>query len=171
MELIKWAALSLVTALTAGIAGFGFATRRVVVVWYHLVAIVLSVFLISLSFSFLGDWLRDFLSIRFFEVVIGLVLVGIGIVLTLTPPLYPGGKDLLLLTLAVQLDTGLFSLSYGLSHGRGTGMAVFISLLLLGSMLGGMMLGQRRWSNWRLNLALPYLASVAMILIGLIRML
>ncbi|MDQ0340362.1 hypothetical protein J2S00_003171 [Caldalkalibacillus uzonensis] len=171
MELIKWTMLCLLTALTGAIAGFGFATRRVVVVWYHLVAIIISVFLITLSFSFIGQWLRDFLSIRFFEVVIGLALMVIGIMISLQPPLYPGGKDLLLFTVAVQLDAGLLGLSYGLSQGSGAVLAVIFSLLLLGSMVGGMMLGQQRWSNWRLQLFSPYLASVALILLGLIRML
>jgi hypothetical protein len=171
MEILRWAVLSLFTLLIGAIAGFGFTTRRVVVVWYHLAGIVILTFMVSLANSFLGNLLTELFYFRFLEVTLGLGIVGLGIALMILKPIYPGLKDLFLFCLVIQLDVSLLSFHYGQSHEGGYGLAFTISLLLLGSIVGGMVFGGRRWSNWRMQMLLPYVSGMLLLLIGIIKML
>jgi hypothetical protein len=171
MEILRWAVLSLLTVLTGAIAGFGITTRRVVVVWYHLAAIVILTLMISLASSFLGRLLKDFISFRFLEVMLGLGIATIGVLIMISKPIYPGHRDLYLFLLAIQLDVCLLSFKYGQSHEGGYGLAFTISLLLLGSIVGGMAFGGRRWENWRIQMLLPYVSGLLLLLIGFIKVL
>lgn len=168
MEILKWAALSLFTVFIGAIAGFGFTTRRVFIVWYHIAAIILFIFMVSLASTFIGQFLT-FISVRVLEVLVGLGLISLGIILIRSKPMYPGSKDLLLLTLAIQLDVILLSFHYVQTYQAGFGLAFTISLLLSGSIVGGMILGQKRWSNWRVVMLLPYVPGICFILIGVIK--
>lgn len=171
MDILRWVILSLFTLFTGAIAGFGFATRRVVIVWYHLAGIVILTLMFSISSSFLGHLLKNVFSIRFIEVVIGLGIIAIGVMLIVYKPSYPGNKDLFLFILAIQIDVFLLSFHYGFSHEKGYGLAFTISLLLLGSIVCGMAIGGKRWANWRIQMLLPYISGMLFIIVGLFKML
>jgi hypothetical protein len=171
MEILRWAVLSLLTTLIGAIAGFGFTTRKVVVVWYHMAGIIILAFMISVSSSFMGHLLKDFISFRFLEVMFGLGISAIGIFLLISKPIYPGHRDLYLFCLAIQLDVCLLSFHYGQSHDGGYGLAFTIALLLLGSTVGGMVYGGRRWANWRVQMLLPYVSGLLLLLFGFIKVL
>lgn len=169
MEFVKWALLSLFTTGIGTIVGFGLMTRKVAVAWYHLALIVILIFLFSNVSIFIGNLLRDFLSYRFFEVCVGLIFIAAGALMIYNKPVYPGYQDLIILNAALIIDVGLLSLRYGQLHEGGVGLALTISLFLLGSIVSGMVLGQKRWNNWRITMLMPYVPAIAFILIGIIK--
>jgi hypothetical protein len=171
MEILRWAVLSLFTILIGAVAGFGITTRRVVVVWYHLTGLIMLTLMISLASSFMGRILKEFISFRFLEVMLGLGIIAIGIFLILSKPIYPGHRDLYALCLAIQLDVCLLSFQYGQSYEGGYTLAFTISILLLGSIVGGMAFGGRRWANWRIQMLLPYISGLLLLLFGFIKVL
>lgn len=171
MEIVKWTLLSLLTTGHGAVVGFGITSRKIIVVWYHIAGLILLSFLLSIASSFMGQWLGDWLSIRALEVLFGLFIIGIGIYLVLNKPSYPGYRDLLLLSLALQIDVFLLSFYYGLTHQGAYGLAFTLALLLLGSVVGGMIYGGKRWSNWRIQLLVPQLAGILLVIIGLIKVL
>jgi hypothetical protein len=171
MEILRWVVLSLLTILTGAIAGFGISTRRVVVVWYHMAGIVIITLMISMASSFFGRLLKEFISFRFLEVMVGLGIVTIGILIMISKPTYPGHRDFYLFLLAIQLDVCLLSFQYGQTHEGGYTLAFTISLLLSGSVVGGMVFGSRRWRNWRIQMLLPYVSGLFLLLLGFIKVL
>lgn len=171
VDILRWTIFSIFTLFTGTIAGFGFATRRVVIVWYHLAGIVILTLMFSISSSFLGHMLKNSFSIRFLEIVIGLGIIVIGVLLIVSKPSYPGNKDIFLFILAIQIDVFLLSFHYGFSHEKGYGLAFTISLLMLGSIVSGMAFGGKRWTNWRIQMLLPHISGMFFIIVGLIKML
>jgi hypothetical protein len=171
VDILRLAILSIFTLFTGAIAGFGFATRRVVILWYHLAGIVVLTLMFSVSSSFLGHLLKNVFSIRFLEVIIGLGIIAIGVLLIVSKPSYPGNKDLFLFVLVIQIDVFLLSFHYGISHEKGYGLAFTISLLLLGSIVSGMAFGGKRWANWRIQVLLPHISGMLFIIVGIFKML
>jgi|GEM_PF-3868992 len=171
MEIFYWSMLSVFTLLLGAIAGFGLASRKVVIVWYHLAGVLIFSYMVSLSSSFMGHLLGEYISYRFLEIMISLIMIALGVVLFISKPVYPGSKDFLLLSFFVLLDVILLSYRYALSHEGGYGLAFTISLLLIGSIVCGIVLGSKRWANWRLQMIIPYVAPSFIILVGVMKML
>lgn len=168
MALLTWMALAFSTMLVGIIVGFGFIVRKIALVWYHLLAIFLLTMLNGVTSSFVGQYLT-FLSVRAVEILVGLAIVVIGLLLIRLKPSYPGISDLLLLTLALQLDVGLLCFHYAQSYSAGYGLAFTLAILILGSIVFGMVLAQKRWNNWRIILLYPYLPSICLCLIGVMK--
>lgn len=160
-----------ITLVIGGIVGFGCSTRRVTILWYHLAGIVLLTFIISLVSLYMGKVMGGFFSVRVVEVMVGLGLIGIGTLLAIIKPEYPGLRDLLLFVCALEMDVLLLSYHYAQNDDRGYTLAYVICFLLLGSIVGGLMFGQRRWANWRVKLLLPISSAVLLIMIGLVKVL
>lgn len=168
MSLFTWMALALGTVLMGLITGFGFIVRKIALLWYYFLVIFLITLLNGLTSSFLGTHVT-FLPLRAVEILIGLAMVVIGLLLFRTKPNYPGTSDFLLLTLALQLDVGLFFFHLAQSYSVGKGLIFTLATLILGSMACGLFLAQKRWNNWRIILLYPYLPSIGLCLIGVMK--
>ncbi len=172
MEIITWALLSIFIVLTIAVIGFAISSRSIQIAWYHIVALVVLTYMTSLASAFLGHLLGSILSYRFFEVVIGLVFIGIGGFLVISKPIYPGHKELLLLSLVMFMDVYLFNYRYALTHEEsGYGLAFTMTLLATAGIVVGMVLGAKKWQNWRLRLVIPHLSGVCICLIGVLKVL
>ncbi|WP_202081061.1 hypothetical protein [Caldalkalibacillus salinus] len=171
MEILKWVMLSMFTVALGAIVGFGLYTRKVFVAWYHLAALIVLLFMVSLASSFIGHLAKEYFSYRFFEVFVSLILIAIGVAIVVKKPIYPGQQDLLLFGLTITLDVGLLGFHYGQNEDGGFGLAMTISLLLLGSIICGMAFGNRRLTNWRLKLIYPHIPGLLIVCYGLIKML
>lgn len=168
MEFFSWLGLTLVTLILGANLGFGMVARKIAVIWYHLVVIFLATLVLSLACIYVGQYLT-FLSVRAVEILVGLGIMALAVVLFLSKPNYPGSIDLFWLTLALELDVGLLSFRYVQAYPVGYVPSFFLSLLLLGSIVGGMVLAKIRWFNWRIMLVYPYLPSMFLFLIGLLK--
>lgn len=167
---MSWVITSLLTSLLATVVGYGFTTRKISVVWYHLAGIFIVTLIVSLMASQVGQFAKGFISVRFLDVIVGLTLIAIGSLLITKKPSFPGRKDLLLLVGALQIEVVLLHMHYAQTHDKGVVFAIITSLLLLPSIIGGMVLGQKRTMNWRFHLIKPYFVCIGMILIGLLKM-
>jgi hypothetical protein len=171
LEILKWTLLSTYTLLIGAIAGFGFSSRKIVVAWYHLLGILFFTYIISLFSSFMGHLVGEILAYRLLEVFIGLMLISLGMLVIIKKPSYPGVRDLIVLTMVVQLDVFLLNYLYALSYDSGYVFGFTISLLLLGSIAGGMIFGSKRWTHWRIQMLLPYVSGVCVVFVGLLKVL
>jgi hypothetical protein len=169
--MVKWIIMSFFTIFLGAVVGFGFSTRKVVIIWYHIVGITLLIFFVSLASGYFGRLLGDFFSQRFLEVMVGLGLLAIGGFLMLSKPLFPGTKDILLFSTAILLDVFLLSFEYSRTHPSGFALAFTIALFSLGSIVGGIIYGSRRWSNWRVQMLLPHLSGLILFLDGTYKLL
>lgn len=171
VEMIKWVVLFLLTTLTAASVGFGFSARKVVIVWYHVAVIILLAFIVFLFFSFTGGMMGEFLPVNVLEVLVGLGMISLGVLIAVIRPVYPGQRDLLLFVSVLLLDVLILAYRSGYVYDRTFALAIITSLLLTGGLVGGIVFGERKWSNWRVVQMLPYVPSILFILLGLIKML
>jgi putative Ca2+/H+ antiporter (TMEM165/GDT1 family) len=169
--MVKWVIMSFFTIFLGAVVGFGFSTRKVVIIWYHIVGVTLLIFFVSFVSGYFGRLLGDYFSQRFLEIMVGLGFLAIGGFLMLSKPLYPGTKDILLFSTAIQLDVFLLSFDYARTHPSGFVLALTIALFSLGSIVVGIIYGSRRWSNWRVQTLLPHLSGLIIFLVGTYKLL
>jgi hypothetical protein len=163
-----WAAF--LACLFAVIVGFGISTRKTSIGWIHLVALFALTFCISLSGAFFGKWMGQFLSPRALEMMVGLTMIVLGVLIAISPPAYPGFRDMLLFIGALQANVMLLGYTYGAENEAGYGFPVMMSLLFVICLLGGILLGQKRWRDWRIKTALPYISPACIVLIGIMNL-
>lgn len=151
--------------------GFGLVIRRVEIYWYHLTGIALVVLLNMFVFSYLGRVMGEWLSLRVIEVIIGLCIVALGVMLTILPAQFPGFRDLLLLMTAWQLEIVVLSYGYAQLYSFSFILATFVCVVAMACILLGMILADRKWSNWRLQKMLPVAPGILLVLIGFFKVL
>lgn len=169
MGLLSWSYVLLFSSLLSIAVGFGLVTRKIVAERYQLfIFIIVLVFSGYLS-SYIGSWLGNFVPHRFNDVFAGLIFMGCGAYLLKVKPSYPDVRDQLLFVSILALEVSTVSYRFGhVNHGS-LPFVLFLICVVLGSVVGGMLMGGRRWGSWKLKLFLPHAAGVLFIILGLIK--
>jgi hypothetical protein len=111
----------------------------------------------------------EILPARFFEVVTGLGIMAVGVFIVILAPEYPGRRDLLLFVVAIELAVSGLGFQIGAQSGRGGLLSFMLSLMLLASIIGGFILGQKRISHWRIYYMKPYFSGLLLVFLGLVK--
>lgn len=164
-----WIALCIWMSSLGVAVGYGCASRRVALRGDYILALLLIVVLICMLSIYFGRWTGEFLPPRLLDILAGIGLIIIGLLISSWLPQYPGTREQLLFGLVLITAASISGVELG-GNGKGGFFSLLIVLILLGGVVGGYLLGQKRVYYWRFYHLKPYLAGLVLIFLGLIKL-